>query len=76
MKLKWRGELSKLDEIPLPTSVERLGSFKKVMWMRWELVRLNWEDLESLVTHMPEEHIQYLERRISLASAKSYKAAV
>jgi hypothetical protein len=70
MKAKWLGDLSKPNQIPCPTSVERLGAFKNVLWMRWELVRLSWEGMDPLVTHMPEDHIQMLENRISPALAR------
>ena len=65
MKAKWPGDLSKPEQLPRPQSVERLGSFKEVLWMRWELVRLNWDGREPLVTHMPEDHIRQLEGRAS-----------
>jgi len=72
MKSKWLGDLSKLDQLPSPTSVERLGTYKNVMWMRWELVRLTWDGREPLVTHMPEDHIRQLETRtLPLAQARS-----
>ena len=57
-------DLSKPDQMPIPKSVERLGNHKDVMWMRWELIRLSWNEREELVTHMPEEHIRLLEGRI------------
>lgn len=65
MQLKYPGDLSKPDQIPHPTSVERLGKFKDVLWMRWELVRLTWEGEKQLVTHLPEDHIKQLENRIA-----------
>jgi len=63
MKSKWLGDLSKPEQLPCPTSVERLGTFKNILWMRWELVRLTWDGREPLVTHMPEDHIRQLESR-------------
>jgi hypothetical protein len=69
MQVKWPGDLSKLDQIPRPKSVERLGKFKNVMWMRWELVRLTWDGREPLVTHMPEDHIKQLENRVKSESS-------
>ena len=74
MHSKSLGDLSKPDQMPRPMSVERLGKYKDVMWMRWELVRLTWDGKEPLVTHMPEEHIKQLESRAYSSQVKAHSA--
>ena len=74
MQSKWLSDLSRPNQMPRPLSVERLGTFKEVMWMRWELVRLTWEGREPLVTHMPEDHIKQLESRAYSSQARAYSA--